>query len=164
MASGTAGAQVLDPIVAEEVIPAPLDSVWAAWTTDEGLRTWLAPLAEIDLRVGGVMRSHYDPQGTLGGPATIENTILAIEPGRLLSIQVTKHPDGFPFPEAIYEMWTVIHFEAAGEGETLVRMEGLGFGPEEESQQLRAFFAQGNHTTLRRLRTSFEVRAARGLR
>ena len=55
--SGSAGAQNVGPIVTEGVVEAPLDSVWAAWSTSEGLRGWLAPHAEIDLRVGGLMRT-----------------------------------------------------------------------------------------------------------
>ena len=33
-----------------------------------GLRSWLAPHAEIDLRIGGLMRANYDSRGALGDP------------------------------------------------------------------------------------------------
>ena len=64
--------------------------------------------AEIDLKVGGRMRTHYDPKGTIGDPNTIENTILAFEPNRLLVIQVANPPEKFPFKDAVRKIWTVV--------------------------------------------------------
>src|SRR5690349_5860849 len=79
-----------EPIVAEAVVDAPIAAVWNAWTTADGLRAWLAPHADIDLRVGGLMRSNYNAQGRLGDEGTIENRVLAYEPQRMLAIQVAR--------------------------------------------------------------------------
>ena len=152
---GGAGAQDVGPIVSEGLVDAPLEAVWAAWTTGDRLRSWLAPHAEIDLRVGGLMRTNYNPRGALGDPQTIENTVLSFDPGRMLSIKVAKTPDGFPFPNAIQQMWTVVYFEAAGPDRTRVRVVSLGFRPDEESQKMRAFFERGNATTLEQLQRHF---------
>jgi uncharacterized protein YndB with AHSA1/START domain len=156
---GSSAAQELSPIVHEGVVEASPDAVWAAFTTSEGLRAWLAPHAEIDLRVGGLMRTNYDPQGRLGDARTIENTILSYEPGRMISIRVSKAPDDFPFPTAVRRMWSVIYFTPAGSGRTLVREVSLGFGGDEESQRMRAFFMQGNATTLQQLQRHFSAPA-----
>ncbi len=152
---GSASAQEVSPLVHEGVVQAPLDDVWAAWTTSDGLRSWLAPHAEIDLRVGGLMRTNYNAQGTLGDPQTIENAVLSFEPGRMISIRVAKTSDGFPFANAIQHMWTVVYFEAAGPGRTQVRFVGLGFQADEESQRMRAFFERGNAATLEQLQRRF---------
>ncbi len=153
--SGSSRAQDTSPIVAEGVIDAPLEAVWAAWTTSEGLRSWLAPHAEIDLRVGGLMRTNYNAQGALGDPQTIENRVLAFDPRRMLSIQVAKAPEKFPFPNAVHQMWTVLYVEATAASQTRIRVVGLGFGLEEESQKMRAFFQKGNATTVEQLRRHF---------
>jgi uncharacterized protein YndB with AHSA1/START domain len=155
VASGSASAQNVSPIVAEGIVEAPLDTVWAAWSTSEGLRGWLAPHAEIDLRVGGLMRTNYDPAGSLGDRSTIENAVLAFEPGRMLSIRVARAPEDFPFPNAIRDMWTVLYLDEEGQGRTRLRVVSLGFGPDEESQRMRAFFAQGNTATLQALQRRF---------
>src|SRR5262245_42145053 len=105
--SGYARAQEPGPIVSEAVVEAPLEQVWAAFTTSKGLRSWLAPNAEIDLRVGGLMRTNHNPKGNLGDPETIANAILSFEPQRMISIKVAKPPANFPFPNAIQSMWTV---------------------------------------------------------
>ncbi|MGI8785329.1 MAG: SRPBCC family protein [Acidobacteriota bacterium] len=148
---GSMSAQDTSPIVCERIVEAPLDAAWQAWTTSDGLRSWLAPHTEIDLRVGGRMRTNYRLQGALGDPQTIENTVLSFDPKRMISIKVAKAPDGFPFPNVIHDMWTVIYFEAAGPDRTKVRIVGLGFRPDEESQRMRAFFDRGNATTLEQL-------------
>ena len=97
-------------LVTEGVIGAPLDAVWAALTTKEGQESWNVSHAEIDLKIGGKMRTHYDPNGRIGDPNTIENTILCFEPKRMLAIQVANPPVNFPFKNAIKNMWTVLYF------------------------------------------------------
>jgi len=156
---GRAAAQDMGPIVHEGFVEASLDQVWTAFTTSTGLRSWLAPHAEIDLRVGGLMRTNYSAQGQLGDPQTIENTILSFEPRRMISIKVSRAPDNFPFPTAIRQMWSVIYFEAAGPNRTTVREVSLGFGTDQESQRMRAFFNLGNATTLSQLQRHFAGRA-----
>ncbi|MGH9650306.1 MAG: SRPBCC family protein, partial [Terriglobales bacterium] len=104
-------AQPDTPLVHEGVVNAPLAQVWAAFTTKEGLESWMAAHAEIDLRVGGVMKTEHDAKGSVDGASSIANTILSYEPMRMLSLRVTKFPEGFPFPNAIRQMWTMVYFE-----------------------------------------------------
>lgn len=156
--SGSAAAQDAGPVTSEGIIAAPIDSVWAAWTTSNGLRAWLAPHAEIDLRVGGSMRTNYHRTGTLGDSNTIDNQVLSFEPGRMLSIRVTNAPKDFPFPNAIRQMWTVLYLEEAGPDCTRLRVVSLGFRPDDESQRMRAFFERGNAMTVQALQRHFQTR------
>jgi uncharacterized protein YndB with AHSA1/START domain len=145
-----------ESIVAEGVVGAPVGAVWSAWTTTVGLKAWLAPHADIDLKIDGVMRSNYDPKGTLGDPGTIENKVLAYEPERMLSIKVAKAPEKFPFKTKISDMWTVLYFQPTVDGKTLLRIVGMGFGADEESQKMKDFFIQGNAYTLAQLQKHFQ--------
>jgi uncharacterized protein YndB with AHSA1/START domain len=145
-----------DQVVSEGIIKAPVEAVWAALTTKEGQESWNVAHAEIDLKIGGKMRTHYDPKGVIGDPGTIVNTILAFEPNRLLAMQVADPPAKFPFKDAIRKMWTVIHFEEAGPGRTRLRVVGVGYGDDDESRKLKAFFARGNDYTIRKLQAKFE--------
>lgn len=149
------GVEAQDRIVSEARVAAPLAAVWGAWTTDEGLRSWLAPHASIDLRVGGSMRANYLSDGVLGDARTIENAVLSFDPERMLSIRVISAPDDFPFAREVESMWSVIYFEEAGNDETLVRVVSVGFGADEPSQRMRAFFQQGNAATLEQLQQRF---------
>ncbi len=144
------------------VICAPVHEVWKAFTTTEGLQSWMAPLADIDLRVGGKMRVNYNAGGTLGDEKTIENTILSFEPERMLSIQATRPPAGFPFPTAIQDMWTVLRFEPVGADRTRLIITGMGFGESEESVKMREFFDKGNAHTLDQLRKKFAAAPTTG--
>jgi uncharacterized protein YndB with AHSA1/START domain len=149
-------AKAADSIVSEGLVSAPVAVVWSAWVTSSGLKSWLAPQAEIELRIDGLMRSNYDPKGTLGDQGTIENRVLAYEPERMLSIRVVKAPENFPFKAKVGDMWTVLYFQATPEGGTILRIVGLGFGSDDESQRMKEYFRQGNAYTLARLQKHFQ--------
>ena len=53
-------------LILEVTVPAPLAAVWQAFTTSEGLSTWLTPGAVVDLREGGEWTAHF-PGGSTGG-------------------------------------------------------------------------------------------------
>src|SRR5205814_9160179 len=98
-------------ILAVAVVDAPVQEVWNALTTSAGAESWMVAHAEIDLKVGGTMRTHYSKEGKLGDPGTIENMIICYDPQRMLSIKTTKTPERFPFKNAIQQMWTVIYLD-----------------------------------------------------
>jgi uncharacterized protein YndB with AHSA1/START domain len=154
------GARAAEPLVHEAIINAPTAEVWRLWTTSEGLQSWMVARADIDLRVGGLMRTRYE-DGTLGDDQTIVNRVLSFEPERMLSIQVQQAPAGFKFPRAVGEMWTVIYFQPLEPGMTNVRIVGMGFREDEESRAMREHFARGNAWTLEQLQKKFWAKCIR---
>ena len=74
---GTALAQDGVSFVNEGVVDAPVEEVWKVFSTSEGYKALGPALAEVDLRIGGTIRSRYRSDGTLGDAETIENVILA---------------------------------------------------------------------------------------
>jgi hypothetical protein len=48
-----------------------------------------------------------------------------------------------------------MHFEPLGPARTRLQLIGLGYGPDEESRKLRAFFQKGNAYTLKKLQDWF---------
>lgn len=146
-------------LIDEAVVNAPLDQVWAAFTTKAGLESWMVAHAEIELKIGGKMKTRYDSKGTVDDAMAIENTILSYEPMHMISFRVTKSPQGFPFPNAITNMWTVVYFEAQGEKATRVKEVCMGFGNDEESKKMREFFKRGNAFTLEELQKRFAAKA-----
>jgi uncharacterized protein YndB with AHSA1/START domain len=140
-----------DRQVLEIEIDASIDQVWDAFTTTAGLKSWAAPLADVDFKIGGKWRANYNAQGKLGDATTIENTILSYDPRRMLSIRPTRFPQGFPFVEAARQTWTVFYFSPVTKARTKLRLVGLGYTDDKQSQQLRAFFLQGNKFSLQKL-------------
>lgn len=153
--SGSSRAQDDTRLVHEGVVSAPVDQVWAAFTTREGLESWMVAHARIELKIGGKMQTQYNPQGAIDDAKAIENTILSYEPMRMLSFRVTKAPDTFPFPNAIKNMWTVVYFIPEGDRATRIREVCLGFGHDDESKKMREFFDRGNAITLQNLQKHF---------
>lgn len=149
------------PQVTEGFINAPLAEVWRLFTTSEGFKATGVALADVDLRVGGLIRTHYDPKGQLGDPETIVTEILAYEPERMLATRVKQSPASFPYRDVVGGTWTVIYFTKSGEDMTHVRVVGLGYGDDAQSQALRQFFEKGNRWTLDHLAKPYAPQCAR---
>ncbi len=142
--------------VFEYEIDAGIDSVWSAFTTTKGIQSWVAPLAEIDFRVGGKWRANYNAAGELGDPTTIENTILSFDPKRMISLKTTTFPEGFPFEEAARDAWSVFYFSPISPGKTKITVVGLGYTDSEQSQKMRSFFAEANAYSLDQLNKALQ--------
>ena len=113
-------------------------------------------MADVDLRIGGLIRAKYAMKGTLDD--TIVNRILAYEPERMIAMRIERPPKNFPFPEAWKSTWTVITFTDLGNGQTRLRVASLGFGTDDESVKMRKFFEAGNAATLATLQKRLEVK------
>lgn len=130
------------------IVNAPVRDVWTAFTTKEGIESWMVTKTEFELRVGATWRTSYRRDSDLNDDAALHHTILSFDPGRMLSFRTIKPPSGFPFPNALAKAWTVVHFEPAPDGKTKVTIRMLGFNDDDESQKMRVFFERGNQMTL----------------
>lgn len=74
------------------------------WTT--AVKKWLD---DADFRVGGLIRTVYDPKAQLGDPATIINEIMVFEPEHMLAMRIHKPSAGLPYPQAWQSMWVGDH-------------------------------------------------------
>lgn len=139
----------------EAVINAPVSAVWRAFTDEKEVMTWMTPLADIDLRVGGLMRTNYNPNGEIGDATTIANQILSFEPERMLSIKNVQAPEGFPWKENFQGTWSVMYFTPLGPDRTQLRIVGMGYGDGPEWEQLYGFFEVGNQMVIDELKKKF---------
>lgn len=134
----------------ERVVAASAARAWRAFTDPAQMLQWMGvKRAEIDLRIGGDMRTSYADED-LGGPATIVNRILSYEPERMLSIQNVKAPAGSGL-DAFRDVWSVIRFEPLGDSRTRVVVVGLGYGEGPEWDRIYTHFDRGNEWTLDQL-------------
>jgi len=147
-------------VVYETEIDADVDAVWNAFTTNDGLRTWMAPLVEIELAVGGKMKSNYNAKGKIGDETTIENTILSFDPKRMLSLKATGFPKGFPFEDAAKATWSVFYFTELPSSRTKITVVGLGYTDDEQSKKMRSFFATANKQSLDKLKEALKQQQA----
>lgn len=151
-----------EPLIHEGVIAAPIDRVWAVLSTPEGYKAWGVAQCEMDFRVGGLIRTHYNPKGVIGDQGTIEQQILAFEPGRMLAIRIHKVPSGFPFPDEVWRnTWSVFTLTDLGNNRTHLRIAGCGYDNRPESQAMRNFFKTGNAASIQMLQSRFDPNAAK---
>lgn len=130
----------------DALVPAPVAEVWALWAEPEQLRTWLAPVAAIDLRPGGMMEVSYDASGRLGAANNILNRVISVVPLQSFVIQVARQPQGVP--DEVRELATLIEFEPHGDRATRVRVSMFGYREGQTFDDLYTFFARGNAYTL----------------
>lgn len=138
------------------VVDAPVDKVWAAFTTSEGFAAWAAPFARIDLRVGGHYETSYLATAQPGAPDNIRNEILALVPLRLVVIRNVQAPAKAPFDAAAFQKThTAVHFEALGAQATRVTLHNAGYGDGPGFDSAYRHFLAGNAWTLGKLRSLF---------
>jgi uncharacterized protein YndB with AHSA1/START domain len=127
----------------EAVITGPRDLVWTLLTTEDGIRSWLAPQAEVDLRVGGLVRTHQDARGRLGDAQTTVSRILALKPKKAISLKLEQAPDGYPMAQFIEGTWYQIALDALPGGKTRIRCVGNGLATGWAAYAVRPAFEQG---------------------
>jgi uncharacterized protein YndB with AHSA1/START domain len=142
-------------LVHEAVIPASVEQVWTAFSTSEEAMKWMVKRAEIDLRIGGDMRTSYNAESTLDDEHTIINRIISFEPQRMLSIQNVRAPKAFQNAHLFQQTWSVIYFEPLGPESTKVRSIGMGYGEGPEWDDIYAKFERGNVMVFHALQAHF---------
>lgn len=124
---------------------ASVEQLWDAFTTAEGYMAWAAPVAEVDLRTGGTIRSHYTPGAAVGDEGTVTLHLLQVVPRRLLLMQAEPAPN---WPASMQEdadrFMNLVVFEPTADGGSKVTSYGLGYRDNEEYRGLLAFFDQAN--------------------
>jgi uncharacterized protein YndB with AHSA1/START domain len=133
-------------LVIEITVPAPCAEVWKAFTTSEGLSTWLTPGAVVDLRPGGEWTAHF-PGGSTGG-----GTILSFIPEQELVISAIA-PEKFPAVRAARTR-AAFHFESRGDT-TIVRLTQTGWHDGPEWNAAYEYLASGNAQLLATLHRRF---------
>jgi uncharacterized protein YndB with AHSA1/START domain len=120
-----------DRILRGEVrLEAPVADVWTAWTTEEGLETFFAPGAHVDLRVDGLYEIFFNPSAPPGQRGGDGMRLLVVEPHKRLAFTWSAPPD------QVYARGqrtvVTLDFAEAGEGRTRLRLThwGWGEGPE----------------------------------
>jgi uncharacterized protein YndB with AHSA1/START domain len=155
-AAGLSAPAVARAVVAEVVVNAGVDDVWKAWTTEEGIKTFLAPACRIDLRVLGAFDISFNPNAAPGQQTAEGNLILAIQPQKMFSFTWNAPPH---LPNVSQQRTSVVvRFKPLGENQTKVTLTETGWGEDEEWDKAFAYFSSAwQEVVLPRLKYSLEV-------
>lgn len=146
-------------LVVEGPLAAPPEEAWRIFSTAEGWKKLGVAQAEVDLRVGGAIRTHYDAQAQLGGPGTIVHRVLAFEPDRMLATEFARStlavdPRNEKARGAL-GTWVVITLTPIDATRTRMREAMYGWPDTPAAKETRSFFDAGNRWTLQHLQQQF---------
>ena len=140
---------------AEVEVAAPVDSVWAAWTTEAGVRSFFAPGGRIEPKVDGAYEIWFMPDAPVGQRGGDFLRVLAFEPNRRLAF-TWNAPPSLPHARAQRTM-VVVELEPAGDRRTRVRFTHQGWGEGKEWDAAFDYFANAwNVQVLPFLKDRFE--------
>ena len=119
-------------------LAAPVRSVWDAWTTPEGIRSFFAPDCNIELKVDGKYEVFFDVEKPYGLMGSEGMRVMAIEPLRMLSFTWNAPPE---IPTIRGQRTQVaLYFEPLGAEKTKLTLINCGYGTSPDWQKTREYF------------------------
>ena len=137
----------------EVVVKAPVEAVFRAWSTSEGVASFFAPEARVEARSGGPFEVYFNPYAKPGMKGADDMTVLAVQPDRMISFTWNAPPH---LPETRGQRTVVVVRTApAGEGLTRVTLSHLGWGDGGQWDQTFAYFDRAWGSVLANLQKRF---------
>jgi len=145
-------------LIQEFKVNVSLDSVWNAFTTQKGWESAFVPIAEVNFKINGTIKTNYNKKATINDPTTIVLHVLNYVPKRLITLQaeISSH-----FPKIMKkdekDLYNIIYFEEIERTVTKVVSYGIGYKNNPEYNKLMAFFIQGNEMSYQNLISYLET-------
>ncbi|QJR15853.1 SRPBCC family protein [Usitatibacter palustris] len=134
-------------------VKAPVDAVWNAWTTTEGITSFFAPGANIEARVDGPFEVFMDPSGAPGMKGADGMRILALQDRKMITFTWNAPPH---LPEArAQRTYVTLRFKPAENNETDVTLHHGGWGDGGQWDQAYAYFDRAWGNVLANLQKRF---------
>ncbi|MFB9843420.1 SRPBCC family protein [Mucilaginibacter ginsenosidivorans] len=141
----------------ESVLPVDIKTAWKLFTTDEGLKTWIAPQAHINLAVGGSVVTNYDKNKPLSDPSSITLPIINYIDQEMITFKVNLNDNFDPAARAEDKnLQEVILLKAIGPQQTQVVSLMMGWGKGPAWDKTYNFFAKGNEWTYNELLKNYK--------
>lgn len=139
------------------IINTSVYKVWKSYTEPEAWKKWVTPVVEMDFKINGTIKSHYDSTATIGDKGTIVTHILNYIPYRQITMQAELNEN---FPEFMLgeekNLYSIVEFEKLNENKTKLTIYGIGYKNEQQWRDLLKFFIQGNEMTMNKLKEYLE--------
>ncbi len=138
-----------------EVSASP-EAVWQTLSTADGWKSIAVAFAELELKVGGIIETSYNPNSKRGDPDNIKNEIVAYIPGRMLAIRCVQTPRNFKYQQEFFATCTVFEISPSGSHSSRLGLTAVGYRPGEAYDDLFKKFRWGDAHTLDKLRALFD--------
>ncbi len=138
-------------------IPLKKEEVWKLFTTTDGLKKWIAPVAKIDMKMGGWIRTNYDLSKPFDDSTSIKLDIINYIENEMLTLKVNLNNN---FSEEAKKedknLQEILQFIDVGKGETKIRSTMVGWGQGSHWDKAYSFFEKGNDWTLKEILKLFK--------
>jgi uncharacterized protein YndB with AHSA1/START domain len=151
---------IADAVTKEAVIKASPAEVFKAWTTPEGIKSFLGVPSNVELRIGGPMELYFGPNEPAGLRGSEGCQILSYLPDRMLSFSWNAPPKLAAAREK--RTWIVLTFTPAVKGNTIVKLVHTGLGEGGEWPQVQAYFDKAWGSVLGALVKHFDPPSSSG--
>jgi uncharacterized protein YndB with AHSA1/START domain len=139
----------------EIAVNAPIDDVWDAWTTPEGIRSFFARGCNLDIRANGPYEILFDPDAEPDRRGAEGCHVLAVQPKTLLSFTWSAPPQ---YPDVRKQRTSVIvRLEAVSNEETKVVLVQIGWGDGAQWDDVYKYFDTAWDIVLHRLKYRFDA-------
>ena len=147
----TAAERAIDKVV---VVNAAVDQVWDAWTTRDGIRSFFAPEAVVEPRVGGKFEIQMNPYAPPGERGADDMRYMALQPKAMLSFDWNAPPS---LPEARKQRtFVVVRMAAVTDQQTRVTLHHTGWGEGGEWDKAYTYFDRAWGRVLANLQQRFD--------
>lgn len=141
-------------IVVEVIVKAPIDDVWQAWTTTDGVKSFFAPDAHVQLQVDGPFEIFFNPYAKPGEKGADGMRIIGFQESKMLSFTWNAPPH---LLEARKQRSVVIvRFAPDGKEGTRVTLHHVAWGEGGEWDKAYEYFSKAWPNVLKSLQTRFE--------
>lgn len=122
----------------ETIVNASIDDVWKMWTTTDGVQSFFAPNAKVELYVGGPFEIYFDMSQPYGKRGSEPCQILSYLPKKMLSFEWNA-PPSFGELRDIHTI-VVVQFDTLDNGQVKVTLTHHGWGEGENWQSIYDYF------------------------
>lgn len=136
----------------EIVVNTTIDETWKIIATQEGIKKWMAPVALLDLRIGGMLKTNYDETAKIDDKGTITLGIINYIPSEMITYKITLNE---LFAEKCRKedknLQHIVQLKSLGQNKTKIISTMAGWGQGKEWDEAYTFFEKGNEWTFQKL-------------
>ncbi len=136
----------------EIVVNTSIDETWKIIATEEGIKKWMAPVALLDLRMGGMLKTNYNETAKIDEKGTITLGIINYIPSEMITYKITLNE---LFAEKCRKedknLQHIIQLKSLGLNKTKIISTMAGWGQGKEWDEAYTFFEKGNEWTFQKL-------------
>lgn len=139
------------------IIPVNKKDAWNLFTTDQGLVKWVAPVAVINMKTGGYIKTNYDKDKGVDDSSSIILGLVNYLEYEMITLKVDLN-NSFPADVRAGDknLQEIIQFIDAGKGRTKIISSMVGWGQGKNWDSAYAFFEKGNEWTYKQILKVFE--------